>query len=63
MPLFRYFIVVGSTLTALLFVTDAYVPRNPVVTRADIDRSTIRITSPSPELRAWVIPVAAVTAQ
>ena len=47
MPLLRYFVFVGGALLALLFITDSYFPKQPVVTAADsgIDKSTIRIHS------------------
>jgi len=47
MPLARYFLFVGGTLLALLFVFDAYMP-SPVVARAPvetIDRPVVRIHS------------------
>jgi hypothetical protein len=46
MPLGRYFAFVGSALVALLFVADWYMPKLAAdPTRADIDRTTIRIHS------------------
>jgi hypothetical protein len=47
MPLARYFFFVGGVLLALLFVSDAYAPKPPVVSTAEIgvDKSTIRIRS------------------
>jgi hypothetical protein len=47
MPLARYFLFVGGTLLALLFVFDAYLP-SPVVARAPaetVDRPVVRIHS------------------
>jgi hypothetical protein len=51
MPIFRYFVLVGGCLLALLLATDRYLPR-PVehAAAADVDRSIIRIRS------AWVGP-------
>jgi hypothetical protein len=47
MPLARYFFFVGAALLALLFVTDAYLPKLPVVAATDAvaDLSIIRIHS------------------
>ena len=47
MPLLRYFVFVGGALLALLFVSNAYLPKMPDEVRAasDVDRSTIRIHS------------------
>lgn len=49
MPLMRYFLVVGGVLLALLFVSDAYAPKSPVVSRADtaaaVENPTQRIRS------------------
>jgi hypothetical protein len=47
MPLARYFFFVGGVLLALLFLSDAYAPRPPVVSTAEtgVDKSTIRIRS------------------
>lgn len=47
MPLARYFIFVGATLLALLFISDAYLPKLPEVadTAAPSDLSIIRIRS------------------
>jgi hypothetical protein len=47
MPLLRYFVFVGGALLALLFISDAYFPKEPVVATADsgVDKSTIRIHS------------------
>jgi hypothetical protein len=44
MPIFKYFVLVGGCLLALLFATDRYLPR-PVerASAADVDRSIIRI--------------------
>lgn len=46
MPILRYFTVVGASLLALLFLTDAYLPR-PVhqAVQTPIDKTTIRIAS------------------
>ena len=47
MPLLRYFVFVGGALLALLFVSNALVPKAPDEVRADseFDKSTIRIQS------------------
>jgi hypothetical protein len=46
MPLVRYFLFVGGMLLALLFVTDAFSPKVPVVAdRTDADMPIIRIQS------------------
>jgi hypothetical protein len=47
MPLMRYFVFVGGVLLVLLFVSDFYFPKEPVVTAADsgVDKPTIRIHS------------------
>ena len=47
MPLVRYFFFVGGVLLALLFVSDAYAPKSPVVSSTDsgIDLPVIRIHS------------------
>jgi len=47
MPLARYFCFVGGVLLALLFVSDAYLPKLPVVDSdyAGVDKSIIRIHS------------------
>jgi hypothetical protein len=45
MPLARYFFYVGGVLLALLFIADAYLPRLPVVHRADKISYNIRIHS------------------
>jgi hypothetical protein len=47
MPLLRYFVFVGGALLALLFVSNAFVPKAPDEVRADseFDKSTIRIQS------------------
>jgi hypothetical protein len=37
MPLLRYFLFVGGVLLALLFVSDAYLPKLPDAVRADAD--------------------------
>jgi hypothetical protein len=46
MPIFRYFVLVGGCLLALLLATDRYLPR-PVehAAASDVDRSIIRIRS------------------
>jgi hypothetical protein len=43
MPLARYFLFVGAVLLALLFVSDAYLPKLPVAVRANADLPVIRI--------------------
>jgi hypothetical protein len=43
MPLARYFLFVGGVLLALLFVSDAYLPKLPDAVRADADLPAIRI--------------------
>ena len=49
MPVLRYFIFVGGALLALLFVTDAYAPPQPVAAKADTvvasENPTLRIRS------------------
>jgi hypothetical protein len=46
MPIFRYFVLVGSCLLALLFTADRYLPRPADRAAADdVDRSIIRIRS------------------
>jgi hypothetical protein len=45
MPLARYFFFVGGVLLALLFISDAYLPKFPIVDRANADRPVIRIQS------------------
>jgi hypothetical protein len=45
MPVGRYFIFVGSVLFALLLFADWYYPGSSVVSRADVDRSILRIKS------------------
>ena len=45
MPLLRYFFFVGGVLLALLFISDAYLPKLPVAERADADLPVIRIHS------------------
>jgi len=47
MPLVRYFLFVGSALFALLFVCDAWLPKEPVsnVVSSGFDPATIRINS------------------
>jgi hypothetical protein len=51
MPIFRYFFLVGSSLLALLFTADRYLPQPfEGESAVDVDRSIIRIHS------AWVGP-------
>lgn len=45
MPLVRYFFFAGGGLLALLFISDAYLPKPPDVARADADLPVIRIHS------------------
>ena len=45
MPLARYFLFVGGVLLALLFLSDAYLPKLPAAERADTDLPVIRIHS------------------
>jgi hypothetical protein len=45
MPLARYFLFVGGVLLALLFISDAYLPKVPDAVRADADLPVIRIHS------------------
>jgi hypothetical protein len=45
MPVGRYFIFVGSILFALLLFADWYFSGSTVASRADVDRSILRITS------------------
>ena len=45
MPLLRYFLYVGGALLALLFISDAYLPRLPVEASADYDLPAVRIHS------------------
>jgi hypothetical protein len=45
MPLARYFFFVGGVLLALLFISDAYLPKLPVADRAYTDLPVIRIHS------------------
>jgi hypothetical protein len=45
MPLARYFLFVGGVLLALLFISDAYLPKLPVADRASPDLPIIRIHS------------------
>lgn len=49
MPLMRYFLVVGGVLLALLFVSDAYAPKSPVVSRAD---TTAAAENPTQRIRS-----------
>lgn len=44
MPIFKYFVLVGGCLLALLFAADRYLPRQlERASAADVDRSIIRI--------------------
>jgi hypothetical protein len=45
MPVARYFFFVGGVLLALLFISDAYLPKIPVAKRASTDLRVIRIHS------------------
>ena len=45
MPVLRYFLCVGGVLLALLFVSDAWLPKMPVAERADANLPVIRIHS------------------
>jgi hypothetical protein len=45
MPLARYFIYVGGALLALLFISDAFLPKSPVAESANADLPVIRIHS------------------
>src|ERR1700737_3815463 len=45
MPLARYFCFVGGVLLALLFISDAFLPKLPVAHRANADLPVIRIHS------------------
>jgi hypothetical protein len=45
MPIGRYFICVGSVLLALLFLVDWYCPGSAITSRAEVDRSILRIKS------------------
>jgi hypothetical protein len=49
MPLARYFFLVGAVLLALLFASDAYLPKPAVADRTRIDLPVIRIHS----IRKW----------
>jgi hypothetical protein len=53
MPLVRYFLFAGGVLLALLFISDAYLPKLPAAERADADLPVIRIHSD----RKWPEPV------
>ena len=46
MPLLQYFFGVGGALLCLLFVFDAYVPKEPPREQHELDKSTIRISAP-----------------
>jgi hypothetical protein len=45
MPLARYFIYVGAVLLALLFISDAFLPKLPVAESVNTDLPVIRIHS------------------
>src|SRR6202142_2001696 len=45
MPLVRYFFFVGGALLALLFISNAYLPKPPDVATADADLPVIQIHS------------------
>jgi hypothetical protein len=45
MPFARYFFFVGGVLLALLFISDACLPKLPISDRANLDLSVIRIHS------------------
>jgi len=45
MPLARYFFFVGGVLLALLFISDAYLPRFPIANKTGADLPVIRIHS------------------
>src|SRR3984957_2874343 len=45
MPLVRYFFFVGGALLALLFISNAYLPKPPEMATADADLPVIRIHS------------------
>jgi hypothetical protein len=45
MPLARYFVFVGGVLLALLFISDAFLPKLPVVESVNADLPLIRIHS------------------
>jgi hypothetical protein len=45
MPVARYFFYVGGVLLALLFISDAYLPKLPVADKAVADLPVIRINS------------------
>ena len=53
MPIARYFFFVGGVLLALLFISDAVLPKLPVADRAAADLPAIRIHSD----RKWPQPV------
>jgi hypothetical protein len=53
MPIARYFVFVGGVLLALLFLSDAVLPKLPVADRAAADLPPIRIHSD----RKWPEPV------
>jgi hypothetical protein len=45
MPLARYFLYVGGTLLALLFISGSYLPKLPAVDRAESRSAIIRVHS------------------
>jgi len=46
MPLLQYFFGIGGALLCLMFVLDAYVPKAPPREQHELDKSTIRISTP-----------------
>lgn len=46
LPIFMYFLVVGSALFASLFVVEAHFPAAPMQARKEVDKSIIRIHAP-----------------
>jgi hypothetical protein len=46
MPLLQYFLGVGGALLCVMFMLNAYVPKDPPREQRDLDKSTIRITAP-----------------
>jgi hypothetical protein len=46
MPLLQYFLGVGGALLCVMFMLNAYVPKEPPREQRDLDKSTIRITAP-----------------
>ena len=53
MPLARYFAYMGGVLLALLFISDAYLPKFPIADRTGSDLPVIRIHSD----RKWPEPI------